>query len=272
MSEIQQFDPQTQRRALRTLLTTPKVKSEIQSALGQSVDVDQYVRVALTAHARGNKGMLSANTTSILAALMQAAQMGLSVDPLVGEGYIIARRNKHQGGQYWADFQFGYRGLIRRAMRHPAIEMVDCGVVYCGDVFEFQEGTNPELIHRRNLERSEEPAVLCTYAIVHFAGEGQYKRIHVSPKWEAEKARALAGDDGIWDKHFAAMARKTAVKRLLWTCPMDPDTRAAMTREALMDDGDYIDVPADDVEFVEQGEGGKPGSLDELKKQVRAGQ
>ena len=255
-------------RAVRTMLRGQK--SQIQKALGGAMGTEKFLRIALTAFGKGDDRLAQAHPVSVLSAVISAAQLGLSVDPLAGEAYLVSRWNKHRRCQ-WAQLMIGYQGLLKRARMSGEVAYFDAGVVHEGDSFEVQLGTEPTIIHERNLglDITEEPQVIAAYAIATFKGEEQYRRIYVCPRWEIEKARGRSdsSDRGPWKSDYAAMAQKTALRRLIKVCPMDPMTQAAVAQEEAEEGGEIIDI---DMEPVGQPEAveGAPTDLEQLKARV----
>ena len=214
-------------------------KDDLAKALsGSSMDLEKFTRVALTAWERGDENLMAAHPASIASAVMAAAQLGLSLDPLIGEAYLVARKNsKHDC--MWAGLMIGYKGLLKRGRKSSSVEMFDAGVVYEGDELIVRQGTEPMLEHTRSLSVTKEPQVVAAWAVAHF--KGGFKRIVVVPRWELDKARKQGAKYGPWVQHFGAMSQKTALRRLLAVCPMDEDTQSALGQEEANERGEFID-------------------------------
>lgn len=260
-------------KKVRTLLRAQS--RQIHVALAGAMDTEKFVRVALTAFAKGDDKLASAHPLSVLSAVISAAQLGLSVDPLVGEAYLVSRWNKHRGCQ-WAQLMIGYQGLLKRSRMSGEIAYFDAGVVYVGDELDVRLGTDPHITHVRitDLAIAEEPEIIASYAIAHFRGEEQYKRVYLCPRWEIDKARARSesGEWGPWKTDYAAMAQKTALRRLLKICPMDEKTQAAIAREEAEEVGEVIDLDLDGgvaQEVADLEETSNPRTIEELKARTR---
>ena len=90
---------------------------------------------------------------SFLAALMNAAQLGLEPNTPLGQAYLIPYNNK---GKMECQFQIGYKGLIDLGYRNPQMQIISAHAVYENDEFEYELGLNPKLEHRPTLgERGE---------------------------------------------------------------------------------------------------------------------
>ena len=58
---------------------------------------------------------------------------------------MIPYKNK---GQVECQFQFGYKGLLELAYRSGQIQTIQAETVYEADVFEYELGLYPKLIHK----------------------------------------------------------------------------------------------------------------------------
>src|SRR5699024_11603990 len=62
-----------------------------------------------------------------LAALMNAAQLGLEPNTPLGQAYLIPYNNK---GVLECQFQIGYKGLIELGYRNPLMQTIQAQAVY----------------------------------------------------------------------------------------------------------------------------------------------
>ncbi len=197
-------------------------------ALPRHVDAGRFMRAALTA-LNTVKHLPDCTQTSVLAGLMQAAQLGLEVADVRGQAYLIPRKNNSKGGIYEATFQLGYRGMIDLAAR--AGITVDVDTICENDAYDYERGTTPRLYHKPTLaDRGE---AIAYYAVGTFA-DGRPPSFVIMGKTEVEKHRdrfASSRDyktreiNGPWLDHFDAMARKTVVRRLLTYLPTAAELR-----------------------------------------------
>jgi recombination protein RecT len=194
-------------------------------ALPRHVSPDRFVRSALTAINTVPK-LANCTQTSILAGLMQAAQLGLEVADVRGQAYLIPRKNK---GVMQASFQLGFRGMIDLAAR--AGITVDVDVICENDTYDYQRGTDPKLYHKPTLG-NRGPAV-AYYAVANFA-DGRRASFVIMGRNEVEQHRdkfASTRDyntkeiTGPWVDHFDAMATKTVVRKLLNYLPTSAELR-----------------------------------------------
>lgn len=208
-------------------------------ALPKHVDSGRFLRAALTALNVVPK-LQECTQTSILAGLMQAAQLGLEVADVRGQAYLIPRKVK---GTMTATFQLGYRGMIDLAARGGIT--VDVDEICENDAYDYQRGTQPKLYHKPTL--GPRGAVIAYYAVAQFS-DGRPPSFVIIGKTEAEEHRDKFGStrdydtkaiSGTWVDHFDAMARKTVVKMLLNYLPATVELRQSLAVDTTASD----DIP-----------------------------
>jgi recombination protein RecT len=162
---------------------------------------------------------------SILGAMMTCAQLDLEPNTPNGLAYLIPYGRECQ-------FQIGYKGLLQRMDRSGAVASFNADVVFKQEVeqglFKYTSGIHPDIHHEINLldgsTRSGNPAdIVAAYACcVLKSGE---PIIRLVTRKEIDQARAQGGRNSpAWRDHYAQMAIKTAIKRLVaWV----PQTRMA---------------------------------------------
>ncbi|MDR1548406.1 MAG: recombinase RecT, partial [Hungatella sp.] len=116
---------------------------EIERALPSILTPERFTRIALSAINNTPK-LAECTPMSFIAALMNAAQLGLEPNTPLGQSYLIPYKNK---GILECQFQIGYRGMIDLAYRNERIQSVEAHTVYEHDTFEYELGLNPKLIH-----------------------------------------------------------------------------------------------------------------------------
>lgn len=222
------------REGTRTLRDSVKAaESQFALALPKHVDSGRFLRAALTALNTVPK-LAECTEQSVLAGLMQAAQLGLEVADVRGQAYLIPRWDA-KAGQNKATFQLGYRGMIDLAAR--AGITVDCDTIYEHDTYDYQRGTDARLYHKPTLGDPGEPVAY--YAVAHFA-DGRKPAFLLMSVAQVMKhrdqfasAKNRQGDIyGPWVEHFDAMALKTVIRRLLDKLPTSVELRQAVVQES----------------------------------------
>lgn len=211
-------------------------ESAFKMALPEHIKVDRFIRAAFTA-INVVPRLGECTQDSVLAGLMQAAQLGLEVSDVRGQCFLIPRQDNRAGGVMKASFQLGYRGMIDLAARSGIT--VDAEELHANDQFDFSLGTNRFLHHRPTFD--DRGPVLAYYATATFADK-RTPAFAVMSLLEVEEHRdkfASTRDSrskeikGPWVDHFDAMARKTVIRALLNYLPVAVELREAMHAEAI---------------------------------------
>ena len=116
-----------------------KSKNQFALALGKNLDADRFTRIATTI-VKNNPKLMACSAMSLLGALMSSAQLGLEPNVL-GQSYIIPYGNQ-------AQFQIGYKGLIKLFYNSENALSITAQEVYENDKFEYELGLQPKLIHK----------------------------------------------------------------------------------------------------------------------------
>ena len=128
------------------------MEPEIKKALPEVITPERFTRMALSALNTTPK-LRECTQMSFLAALMNAAQLGLEPNTPLGQAYLIPYNNK---GTMECQFQIGYKGLIDLSYRNPQMQIISAQAVYENDDFSYELGLNPKLEHCPTLgERGE---------------------------------------------------------------------------------------------------------------------
>lgn len=104
---------------------------------------------------RRSPALLECTPTSILKALLDAAELGLVPSGLVGQAYLVPYRNKHTGRKE-AQLIPGYRGLIDLARRSGEVRAIEARTVRENDEFEIIFGTDGVVRHVPYINRTGE--------------------------------------------------------------------------------------------------------------------
>jgi len=229
---------QENREATAALKQSIKLhEPEFALALPQHVDPGRFLRCALTAINVVPK-LAQCTPASVVAGLMQSAQLGLEVADVRGQAYLIPRWDGRDNC-YKASFQLGYRGMIDLAARGGITITVDDICEH--DAYDFERGTNAFLRHKPTL--TNRGPVIAYYAVATFADKRQPAFV-VMGRTEAEEHRDKFASTktkngeiyGTWVDHFDAMARKTVVRKLLNYLPATVELRTAQAVDATSSD------------------------------------
>lgn len=180
----------------------------IKQALPKHLSLDRLLRIAMTT-IRTTPKLLQCNVQSLMAAVMEAAQLGLEPG-ILGHCYIIPYGSE-------ATFVIGYRGMIDLARRSGNIESIYAHEVYENDYFKLRYGLNEELVHipwhlREDARTSKSGEMRGAYMVAKFKDGGYY--IHYMSKSEIDdhRKRSKAANNGPWVTDYIEMAKKTVVR------------------------------------------------------------
>lgn len=195
---------------VRSLLMS--MKGEINNALPQYLPVDKFIRTSLTA-INSNPKLLQCSPQSLLAAIMNSAQLGLEFNTPLGEAYLIPYGNQVQ-------FQIGYQGLLKLAHNTGQFKRITAKEVHENDDFDINYGTGE--IHHSPVIRGESGVVIGYYA-VYETKEGGRDSFYMS-KEDAEAygkkfSKSYYKKDGPWQQNPDAMAKKSCIIQVLKYAP-----------------------------------------------------
>lgn len=213
---------------------------QLRSLIGNDDRLYERFRTVALHAVTSNPKLLQADPASILEAIRDSATLGLEPNGLMGEGYVLPYYDKKRG-KYVAQFQVGWRGLLKLIRRSGDVASVDAQVVYEADDFDVDLGTDPRIRHKPNLTQRGKRLGAYAYARLH-SGE-------LVIEWMSDADIALvrraskAADDGPWVDWPDEMARKTVVKRLAKRLPLAHVAERALEIEARADQ-EYDRPPA----------------------------
>ena len=186
------------------------MKGQIEMAIPKHMTSDRMLRIALTAY-NSNPKLKECDSMSILAAVMNSAQLGLEPNTPLGQAYIIPYGKK-------ANFQIGYQGLIDLANRTKSFREISAHCVYQEDIFEYELGMDQKLIHKPAKLQTGEP--IFYYARFKTVSDGQgFEVMSRDAVTRHAKKFSKAFDYGPWKSDFDAMAMKTVLIKVLKFAP-----------------------------------------------------
>jgi phage RecT family recombinase len=198
---------------------------------GTDISPDRFIKAVIHSLARHPK-VMACTPTSILLAVLEAAEMGLEPTGPYGGAHLVPYRNKSNGRQE-AKLIVEYRGFVKMAMRSGQVRAVHADVVYEGDHFRYERGTGPFVQHTPTLTSAERGNLTHAYAI---AWDNKDRVIDFAvmtvEEVEAIRNRSRASDEGPWVTDYTEMAKKTCVRRLFKLIPVAVTPQLAAALEA----------------------------------------
>ena len=210
-------------------LARPDRAANLMALLDGSVSEDRFKAVVLHSIAR-NQSIQRCSLESVLDAIRVSATLQLEPTGILGEGYLI-----DYGGK--AQFEAGYRGLMKLARRSGVVAAMDSQVVYNADQFAIQLGTEPRIDHIPSTDNADRGGFRGVYAWARLnTGE-------LVTEWMTDadvqavrrSSRAGNGASSPWVAHPGEMYRKTAIKRLMKRLPLGTDAEMALQHEARLE-------------------------------------
>ena len=112
-------------------------------ALPDNYDASRFTRIVMTAVKQSPK-LQQCSKESLLASLMLSAQLGLEPNSPLQEAYVIPYGNK-------AEFQTGYRGLLKLAWNSGLITLIEYDKICENDKYEYVKGFDSKFTHQPSL-------------------------------------------------------------------------------------------------------------------------
>lgn len=239
-----------------------RMKPQLLMALPKHITPERLLRVTMTS-VQNNPKLLECDRTSLFAAVMTCAQLGLEPDGVLGQAYLVPFKS---GGGMKVQFIPGYKGYLTLARQSGEISSIQAHEVCKNDEFSYSYGLEEHLHHVP--AEGDRGDVTHFYAYAKFKDGGHIFEVMTvnevnairdnSEGYKAFKKGFIKSTP--WDSHYIQMGRKTGIRRLANYLPMSVQRAAAM--DAAYDEGkhghtdDYGDVVIDgESETVEQEEG-----------------
>lgn len=254
------FDPEQRQLQLKAHLT--KMRAAMVEVLPKHLTADRLTKVVLSCTAR-TPALLRCSMPSIATCVMQAAELGLELGGLLGEAYLVPfnRSYKDAKGQWQkvldAQIIIGYQGLLKLARQSGEVKNISSRVVYGGERvhFDFAAGTAHDKLSMQDLaDRNEsDDNIVGAYALVTLVSGEQVLEVMTRRQIETVRARSRAGSEGPWVTDYAAMCRKTVLRRISKYIP-----RSAEQLKTALEHEEHIEHGVIDVGGLATGDGARP--------------
>ena len=254
--EIAKKAEQKQEVRLTKSMTIPDLikvmEPEIKKALPSVITPERFTRMALSALNNTPK-LKECSQLSFLAAMMNAAQLGLEPNTPLGQAYLIPYKNK---GKLECQFQIGYKGMIDLVYRNEQVQVIQAQIVYENDYFEYELGLESRLIHRPALDNRGEMTLV--YALFRLKNGGYGFEVMSREdiiKYAEKYSQGINSSYSPWKSNFEDMAKKTVIKRVLKFAPLKTDfLRAMATDETIKTEiaVDMTEINGEDIIDMEE--------------------
>ena len=215
------------------------LEPEIRRALPAVLTPERFTRMALSS-INNTPELAECTPMSFIAALLNAAQLGLEPNTPLGQAYLIPYTNK---GKLECQFQLGYKGLIDLAYRTGQVQIIQAQVVREFDSFEYQYGLDSKLVHKPGEGARGE--ITYVYGLFKLSNGGY--GFEVSNKTEmdtfaARYSKSFGSKYSPWTEDYESMAKKTVIKRVLKYAPISSDFQKALSMDETIKTGIAVDM------------------------------
>ena len=220
----------------------PKVKE-----IGVSeVELKKEISFAVQ-HVAKNPTLSKADGTSIMQAIMNVCQVGLSLNPVTKLGYLVPRWDNYKRINTVA-FEPSYQGLCKLLTDTGSIESIYAQLVYENDEFDVSLGTDTEIIHKPKIGNRGNLVAVYAVAILPsgtkvpevMSIEEVYDIRERSDSYKAFKAGKIKSC--VWTSDEGEMCRKTVIRRIFKYLPKSQSFER-MAQAIKYDEDDYTATP-----------------------------
>lgn len=211
-----------------------KMQGQLALALPRHMTPERMARVAMTAIQK-TPALQECTTYSLIGAIVEASQLGLEPDGVLGHAYLVPFRNKKTGNKE-CQLIPGYKGLIDLARRSGQLSTIYAHIVRERDDFDFAYGLEPILRHRPT-DSPDAGRIIAVYAVAKLRDGGVQFDVMWKREVEAIRKRSKASNDGPWVTDYDEMAKKTVLRRLCKMLPASVEMHRAVALDERADAG-----------------------------------
>lgn len=186
----------------------------------------------------------NATMESKQAAVLNVAQCGLTLNPVMKLAYLVPRWSK-EGTQ--CCLEPSYQGLVKLLTDAGSVKTVQCQLVYAQDTFEFNAGDfNNPITHTSNPFSKNRGELVGVYALAVLSSgikqaetmsiDEVYKIRDTSESWKAFEAKKIKSC--VWSDHEGEMMRKTVLRRIVKYLPKTEQFES-VAKAISLDESDY---------------------------------
>ncbi len=199
---------------------------------GLNLDAARLAQIAITS-VRKTPKLQDCDALSIVACVIQGAQLGLEMDGVLGNAYMVPYAQQ-------AQFIIGYKGWLTLLYRSERVSYVEGKNVYQGDDFQYREGTD-KFIHHVPAADIEDghfhsDNIIHSYVIINLSDGQQIFEVWPRARIEQHRDRFSQGykankKDSPWTFAFESMALKTVMRSVVTFAPISTAIHAAAALE-----------------------------------------
>lgn len=215
--------------------------SPIRESFIKLIDEDTFNKECSFAlqHLSKNAYLQKATPNSLLTSVLNIAQVGLTLNPIMKLAYLVPR---FINGNVECCLEPSYQGLVKLLTDSGSVNNVYAHLIYENDIFEQILGTENTIVHKPKL--GNRGNAIGVYGVAVLANGG--KQTEVMDIEEVNEIRASSESyksfkagkvsSCIWESWYDEMARKTVIKRLVKYLPKSNYDKIAAAIDLTNDD------------------------------------
>ncbi|MEK7092609.1 MAG: recombinase RecT, partial [Patescibacteria group bacterium] len=208
-------------------------KAQMAQILPRTVSVERLIQIFTTVVSR-NPRLAACTTASLAGAMIQSAILNLDPTPQFGLCWFIPYKNKQ--GILECQFQMGYKGYKKLAVRTGKVKEIYAVCVYDKDDFQETQGLNRDLMHVPCIE-DDRGKLWKVYAVIKYKEGGENFKVLSREKVYHIRAKSKSlGEDSPWNNDEDEMWLKTAIKNLLKDEDLETETDEII--QSVLNDGE----------------------------------
>jgi|GEM_PF-3143094 len=223
-------------------LDKPEVRNNLVKLFRNEQKANRFIAEARI-NLSTNPELADCSPESFVRAALQTAQLNLSINPLIGEAYLMPRWNGDKGCKE-ATFQLGYKAYLNMARKTKEVLDVDGAIVRKGDTFSHsyteeidEKGKFTYIVQPLEHETSDEHGdIIGAYAKAIIKNDNVIIKKHIYmtvAQLEAHMKKYATKNKkgevvGLAVKDFEAWALKTVLGRLSKKLPLTTEDKTAI--------------------------------------------
>lgn len=228
----------TTQSTVKSLLTSDDVQKKFKEVLGKRTPAFLTTVIQLASQSE----MLSkCEPQSIMQSAMVAATLDLSINPSLGQAYILPYGTK-------AQFQVGYKGFIQLAQRSGQFVNISSTPIFEGQIIS----NNPLTGYIFDFTKTSDKVVgyAAYFKLLNGFEKTLYMTVEELTAHGKKYSQTFKKGFGLWKDDFDSMALKTVLKQLLTKyAPFSIEMQnAVISDQAVIEDAESLDVTYTDNE------------------------
>ena len=245
----------TQIKALSTFLQSDQIKQRFSEMLGNRTN--SFISTVMTT-LNSNTDLKNATTESVYQSALMAAALDLSVNPNIGQAYLIPYKNT-KAGTVDCQFQIGYKGFIQLAQRSGQFKMIEASRIYEGEIIEANPlyGYVFDFSDHHNVAGKKIIGYASFFKLLNGFEKVFYMSVEEMNAHGVRFSQTFKRGFGLWKDDFDSMAIKTVLKlNLSKYAPISVDMqKAILADQSIIKDNEtfeYVDNTPLSIEELNQ--------------------